>query len=330
MTGLGKSYLRLLRSFRERDLVEFRKTHERLYNEAKQSAEYERVTAHYYDMMSDIIETYYGSSFHFCPPEYPKQSRAEATRHLHYRVSRMLQHGVGRNMLDVGCGIGEAMRDIAAHSGGRVRGVTLSRHEAEEGNALIEKAKLNHLCDIVQGDCRNMPFFEENSFESAYAIYSLKYFIDLRPAFNEIRRVLKPGGMFLVYDIVKTESYNTANSPMAELVERFEYFCGMPPLHTIQETIDVAAETGFHCISRMDLSKEYPWYYPFIESPLFRWMLYSRLLAAGIWLGEKIRILPRGFKEFSDMFLFGTIRAIVEAGETDILSGSNVLVFQKQ
>jgi cyclopropane fatty-acyl-phospholipid synthase-like methyltransferase len=329
LEGLGASYLRLLRTFRKKDLVEFCNTHDRLFGDAKRSGEYSKVTEHYYDMMACVIETYYGSSFHFCPPEYPKQSRVEATQGLHYRIARMLAHGAGKNMLDVGCGIGEAIRDIAAYSGGKVTGVTLSQHEVEEGNALIEQIKLMHLCRIVQGDCRDMPF-DENTFDSAYAVYALKYFVDLHPVLEETCRVLKPVGLFLVYDIVKTEKYDDTDDRMTDIVGRFEYYCGMPPLHTISETIDVAEETGFACISRMDLSREYPWYYPFVASRLFVWMLNSRLLSAGMWMGERFRVLPRGFKQFSDMFLFGTIRVIVEAGEAGILSGSNILVFQKR
>lgn len=52
-----------------------------------------------------------------------------------------------------------------------------------------------------------MPF-EDGSFDCGYAIYSLKYFSDLEPIFKEIARVLKPGGRFVVYDLVKTSDFD--------------------------------------------------------------------------------------------------------------------------
>lgn len=52
-----------------------------------------------------------------------------------------------------------------------------------------------------------MPF-EDDSFDCAYAIYSLKYFVDLEPILKEVARVLKPGGRFVIYDLIKTSNFD--------------------------------------------------------------------------------------------------------------------------
>jgi sterol 24-C-methyltransferase len=328
MENLGFNYLKLFREFRRRDLVAFCDTHHRLHRQALLSNDYGEVTRHYYGLMTSIIETYYGSSFHFCPPEHPRQRRAASLLGLHRRLAEMMGHAPGRLALDVGCGLGAAARDISAHCGGRTIGVTLGRNEVAEGARLNRQAGLERQVSLVAGDFQRLPF-GGRVFDCAYAIYSLKYFPDLRPIFREVQRVLKEGGTFLVYDLVKTERFDPASPAQARLVGRLEYLCGMPPLHTNGEMIEIAGSAGLECLRQTDVAGAYPWYHCFVESPLFVWLLYSRLIRALIGAAEKCRLLPRGFARFNDAFLAGTVRCLIEAGRTGILSGSYVLQFRK-
>ena len=47
-------------------------------------------------------------------------------------------------------------------------------------------------------------------------------------------------------------------------------------------------------------------------------------------VGQALRILPKGFAAFNRTFLSGTVHKIVQGGRMGILSGSNILVFQKR
>ncbi|KAL6726535.1 hypothetical protein Aduo_008499 [Ancylostoma duodenale] len=94
-------------------------------------------------------------------------------------------------------------------------------------------------CRLIEGDCHNMPL-EDASKDAAYAIYSLKYFPHLDGVMKEVSRVLKQGGRFLVYDLMKTEKYDKDNEEHVEIVEGLEYACGMPPLHTREGLVSAA------------------------------------------------------------------------------------------
>lgn len=48
-----------------------------------------------------------------------------------------------------------------------------------------------------------------------------------------------------------------------------------------------------------------------------------------IKVGQVLRILPSGFHFFNKVFLSGTVNKIVRAGEMGILSGAEILLFQK-
>lgn len=44
---------------------------------------------------------------------------------------------------------------------------------------------------------------------------------------------------------------------------------------------------------------------------------------------EWLRILPKGFYDFNKVFLAGTVYSIVSGGKSGILSGGEILLFQK-
>ncbi|KIH58133.1 hypothetical protein ANCDUO_11666 [Ancylostoma duodenale] len=107
-------------------------------------------------------------------------------------------------------------------------------------------------CRLIEGDCHNMPLADASK-DAAYAIYSLKYFPHLDgvmkevdvitiadPASMKVSRVLKQGGRFLVYDLMKTEKYDKDNEEHVEIVEGLEYACGMPSLHTREGLVSAA------------------------------------------------------------------------------------------
>jgi hypothetical protein len=113
------------------------------------------------------------------------------------------------------------------------------------------------------------------------------------------------------------------------VVERFEYSTGMPPLATEQQLVDAAARVGLGCVTRMDLSQTLPWYQSLIRNQLVFALVGAPATAQIIAGLEAMRLLPRGAGRFNEEFVAGTLRAVVEAGRRGLITGSNVLVFQR-
>ncbi|KHJ75603.1 hypothetical protein OESDEN_24781 [Oesophagostomum dentatum] len=159
--------------------------------------------------------------------------------------------------------------------------------------------------------------------DAAYAIYSLKYFPELDGVMKEVSRVLKPGGRFLIYDLIKTEKYDEKNETHVEIVQGLEYACGMPSLHTREDMVTAAERYGLTFEEEEDLSvtNGSPFHYCFSHSPLF---------IKPYKCSPKARILPQGFLKFNDVFLSGTVQKIVDGGRLGILSGSKIFVFKKK
>ena len=326
--NLLNSFFRLLARFHRTDLESFTTEHNRLYDEAKKTGDYTEAATHFYTVMADLLEAYYGSAWHFVPPESKGQSRDDALRGLHRRVAKLIGHAPGREALDLGCGIGSCMRGVALESGGRVTGITIGPNEVLEANALNRKANLDRLCMVEQGDFAHLPF-EEERFDAAYAIYSYKYSPSLKEAFGEVHRVLKPGGLFLIYDMVKAETFDATDPEHVRLLDFFAYACGMPPIHSNRQRVDEANVVGFECMTEMDLSQEFTWYDHFLHPPILMKLFESKRVLALIGRAEGLGLLPRGFAKFYEIFVAGNVVSMVNGGKQGALTGSNLVVLRK-
>ncbi len=102
-----------------------------------------------------------------------------------------------KKVLDVGAGTGRlAMR--LAKLGADVTALDVSGAMLEE---IKKKLKRNSAeIKVIVGDCESMPFGDE-SFDVVVAAFLIVHLKDLRRFFDEVYRILKPGGKFLVTNI---------------------------------------------------------------------------------------------------------------------------------
>ncbi|GMR42626.1 hypothetical protein PMAYCL1PPCAC_12821, partial [Pristionchus mayeri] len=327
---MSSNFFKLLLHFRRHDLRAFTKEHDDLFKEAKNNGNHLAVTSHYYSVMSGVIDQYFNGNFHFAPPEDDGQLLEEALRDLHLTIGDKLKLKEGVRCLDIGCGIGGVIKDLSP-TGADLTGVTIAANEVEMGNADFARQGMSSHCRLIEGDAHDMPL-PEGCMDAAYAVYSLKYFPKIDKILEEVSRVLKPGGKFLIYDLIKTEEYDENNEEHTEVIEGLEYACGMPSLHSRAEMVEEANKFGLTLCHEEDLSVSHnrPFHYCFSHSPFFMWLVKSPIVDSLIKIGQVLRILPEGFSAFNRIFLSGTVQKIVDGGEMGILSGSQIFVFEKE
>ncbi len=97
-------------------------------------------------------------------------------------------------VLDVGCGSGWAARLMAQRAReGRVVGIDVS----DEMVRLARENSVNYpSVEFQVASAEQLPF-DDSEFTHAFSMESLYYYADLERALGEIRRVLKPGGLFV-------------------------------------------------------------------------------------------------------------------------------------
>jgi ubiquinone/menaquinone biosynthesis C-methylase UbiE len=96
----------------------------------------------------------------------------------------------GARILDVGCGTGQHAAILADHFGCRIAGVDPSKGMLERARAKLPDA------DLRLGIAEQLPF-DDDSFDAALTMLAVHHF-DRSRAFPEIRRVLVPGGRYLL------------------------------------------------------------------------------------------------------------------------------------
>ena len=127
-------------------------------------------------------------------------------RQAEYRelAKRIVEMGIPPQgkVLDMGTGPGFVAIEIArllGQSGVQVVGMDLSGEMLEMAAENAAREGLNGILTWREGDNKAMPF-TDGEFDSIVSNDSLHHWEDPLPVFNEIARVLKPGGCFLVKD----------------------------------------------------------------------------------------------------------------------------------
>lgn len=73
----------------------------------------------------------------------------------------------GTKCLDIGCGIGGVMKDLA-YTDAKITGITIAANEVLIGNKIFEKEGIKN-CYIIEGDCHQIPL-TDGSYDAAYAV----------------------------------------------------------------------------------------------------------------------------------------------------------------
>jgi ubiquinone/menaquinone biosynthesis C-methylase UbiE len=108
----------------------------------------------------------------------------------------------GMNLLDIGAGLGGAARYFAGERGCRVTGIDVTDDYVRAATALTKSVGLDRQATFRKASALALPF-EPASFDGAYMIHVGMNVFDKDALFVEVRRVLKPGGAFGIYDIMR-------------------------------------------------------------------------------------------------------------------------------
>ena len=99
-------------------------------------------------------------------------------------------------ILDVGCGGGINIKRMAQDAK-KVYGIDYSIESVKLSRKVNEKLIGDGMVEIMKGNVKDLPF-EDNTFDIVTAFETVYFWPDIEKCFGEVKRVLKPGGIFLI------------------------------------------------------------------------------------------------------------------------------------
>lgn len=122
------------------------------------------------------------------------------------KVLKLVANTNPENILDIATGTGDLAILMANTSAKKIIGLDISAGMLEVGKKKIEKKNLSEKISMVLGDSENMPF-EDNSFDAITVAFGVRNFENLEKGLSEIKRVLKPNGIFVILETSVPERF---------------------------------------------------------------------------------------------------------------------------
>ncbi|PCH35273.1 delta-sterol C-methyltransferase [Wolfiporia cocos MD-104 SS10] len=304
---------------------------------------YTDVVNGYYDGATGLYEFGWARSFHFCRFYKGEGFHAGLARHEHYLAAQMgLRPGM--RVLDVGCGVGGPAREIARFADVTIVGLNNNDFQIGRARRYTKQAGLEGQVSFVKGDFMKLSEqFGENSFDAVYAIEATVHAPSFEGVYGEIMKVLKPDGIFGVYEWVMTDAWDPSIPAHKEVANKIEIGNGIPEMRPMRDAREAMRKVGFVVEHEEDLAErndDVPWYYP-LEGDIFKaqtawdyltvWrMSWSGKIVThyGLWFIEQLGIVPKGTWEVGETLKIAG-ESLVESGRAKLFTPMYLAICRK-
>ncbi|CAO1624297.1 unnamed protein product [Sympodiomycopsis kandeliae] len=305
--------------------------------------QYTSVVNGYYDGATDLYEYGWGQNFHFAR-SYPGEAFYQSiARHEHY-LAHSMQLKPKMRVLDVGCGVGGPAREIARFADVEIVGINNNEYQVSRAEKYTKKAELDDTVTFQKGNFMDLVSqFGENSFDAVYAIEATCHAPTWEGVYGEIHKVLKPGGIFGVYEWCMTDIYDGSNPEHRRVAHGIEVGDGIPEMRTIKQARDALNTVGFQVLHEEDLAArpdKIPWYGPLVGDLRYAqtaWDLFTfwRMTSFGkfttqsaLKVFEKVGLVPKGTHDVGEQLIVAA-NALVEGGRKKLFTPMMLFVCKK-
>jgi ubiquinone/menaquinone biosynthesis C-methylase UbiE len=169
----------------------------------------------------------------------------------HYVMSRAAALQDRGKAVDLGCGPGHLVLEMARHKPGlRVTGIDLSEKMLFDARQAAQQAGLEDRVDFRLGNAEGIPF-PNQSLDLVISTLSLHHWSNPVKVLDEIDRVLKPGGAFYIFDLRRDMTlpfylliwFGTQFVVPASLLQVNEPMSSRNASYAVQELADLARQS---------------------------------------------------------------------------------------
>lgn len=130
--------------------------------------------------------------------------RDASRRTVEHMVDKLNNLSKDSRVLDVGAGYGGSMRYIAKRFGCHCVALNLSEVENQRDREMNKEQGLADLIDVVDASFEKLDY-PDNSFDIVWSQDAILHSDHREKVFEEVARVLKPGGEFIMTDPMQTD-----------------------------------------------------------------------------------------------------------------------------
>ncbi len=285
---------------------------------------YRSLANHYYNLVTDLYEFAWGSSFHFAARHRGESFKASLLRYQRFLANR-LSLKPGMEVLDVGCGVGGAMGNLARLSGANIVGININAYQIER--AKTHTRGVQSLCRFIHGDYMQIPVGDD-SYDGVYGIDATCHAPDKTALYGEIFRVLRPGACFGCKEWCLTEKFDPWDTEHVRIKKSIMRGNGLPDIDLISEVCTALRVVGFEIVETRDFALEshpsMPWYRALEGRDLSltsipRTSIGRVLTNLALRIGEGTRLLPQGSTAVSTLLNQGA-DSLVDGGRSGIFT----------
>ncbi|NEP10015.1 MAG: methyltransferase domain-containing protein [Symploca sp. SIO2C1] len=157
-------------------------------------------------------------------------------------------------VIDLGAGYGGAGRYLGKTYGCQVCCLNLSELQNERNRQLNQEQGLADLLEVTQGSFEEIPY-PDDSFDIVWSQDAILHSSDRTHVFEEVKRILKPGGEFIFTDPMQSQT-----CPPGLLQPAFERL-GIDNMGSLSFYRQTAKALGFEELNFIDLSQNVPIHY---------------------------------------------------------------------
>jgi len=115
------------------------------------------------------------------------------------KVVNLVKKKNPNSILDIATGTGDLAINLAETNATKIIGLDISSGMLAIGKEKVKHKSLESKIDLIIGDSENMPF-DDNTFDAITVAFGIRNFETLEIGLQEILRVLKPDGIFVILE----------------------------------------------------------------------------------------------------------------------------------
>ncbi len=217
---------------------------------------------------SDDADAFYakvwgGEDIHIGLYEEGDASIFEASRRTVERMAALAEIQPTTQVLDIGSGYGGAARHLVEKFGCSVHCLNLSEVQNERNRSLNAAAGVQDKIEVVDGAFESIPC-EDDRFDLVWSQDAVLHSRNKPKVFEEVRRVLKPGGVFIFTDPMQSD--DCPPGVLQPILDRIH----LDALGSFGLYRRIAKELGLSEVSVLDLTEHLIRHYSAVRQELVR------------------------------------------------------------